>query len=226
MDIPPSILNQKTNYLKGKFYLKCYDYKTAIGYFENTLDYGKIGDIELTLNAYKYLIKISKIYLNLVNNDIEYHSHEYKNKNELKEDKQRKEILENYINTLNNQMRNFRYIPKDICIILNLGNLSKSNDLNKKEKFSNIQKILLNIYENITTYKDRICIMEYKKEDFRFITTLRNKDEKSDKKFNEILENFELFFYSSYDNINSVNTNNININNSIHRINSFEKKIL
>ena len=223
MDIPPSILIQKTNYLKGKFHLKCYDYKTAVGHFENTLDYGKIGDIEITLNAYKYLIKISKIYLNLVNNDIEYHSHEYKNKNELKEDKQRKEILENYLNTLNNQMRNFKYVPKDICIILNLGNLSKSNDLNKKEKFSNIQKILLNIYENITTNKDRMCVMEYKKEDFRFIITLRNKDEKNDKKFNEILENFELFFYSSFDNINNINTNN-NINNSIHRINSFEKK--
>ena len=27
------------------------------------------------LDAYKYLIKISKIYLDLVNNDIEYHSH-------------------------------------------------------------------------------------------------------------------------------------------------------
>ena len=109
MDVPPSILIQKTNYLKGKFHLKCYDYKSAIEHFENTLEYGKIGDIEITINAYKYLIKISKIYLDLVNNDIEYHSHEYKNKIELKEDKQRKEILENYINNLNNQIKNFKY---------------------------------------------------------------------------------------------------------------------
>ena len=220
MDVPPSILIQKSNYLKGKFHLKCYDYKSAIEHFENTLEYGKIGDIEITINAYKYLIKISKIYLDLVNNDIEYHSHEYKNKIELKEDKQRKEILENYINNLNNQIKNFKYIPKDICIILNLGNLSKANDLNINEKFSNIQKILINIYENITTSKDRMSIIEYKNYDYRFLITLRNKDEKNEKKFNEILENLEIFLYSSFD------SNNINNNSSgsINRINSDIKK--
>ena len=97
MDIPPSILIQKTNYLKGKFHLKCYDYKMAIEYFENTLEYGKIGDIEITINTYKYLIKISQIYLNLINNNIEFNSNENKNRLELKEDKQRKEILESFI---------------------------------------------------------------------------------------------------------------------------------
>ena len=219
MDIPPSILIQKANYLKGKFHLKCYDYKIAIEYFENTLEYGNIGDIEITINTYKYLIKISTIYLNLVKNDIEFHLHENKNKIELKEDKQRKEILENYINDLNNQINNFRYIPKDICIILNLGNLSKTNDLNLNEKFSNIQKILINIYENIATYKDRIGILEYKDNDYRFLITLRNKNEQNEQKFNEILENLELFLYSSLENNNK-------INNSIIRSNSDNSKTL
>ena len=221
MDIPPSILIQKTNYLKGKFHLKCYDYKAAITHFENTLEYGKIGDIEITIKTYKYLIIISKIYLDLVNNDIEYHSHEYKNKIELKEDKQRKEVLENYINNLNNQIKNFRYIPKDIFIILNVGNISKINDLNINEKLLNIQKILVNIYENITTYKDRMGIIEYKNNDYRFLITLRNKDEKNEKNFNEILENLEVFLLSSYD-----NNNNLESNSLMNRTNSEENKNL
>ena len=221
MDIPPSILIQKTNYLKGKFHLKCYDYKAAITHFENTLEYGKIGDIEITIKTYKYLIIISKIYLDLVNNDIEYHSHEYKNKIELKEDKQRKEVLENYINNLNNQIKNFRYIPKDIFIILNVGNISKINDLNINEKLLNIQKILVNIYENITTNKDRMGIIEYKNNDYRFLITLRNKDEKNEKNFNEILENLEVFLLSSYD-----NNNNLESNSLMNRTNSEENKNL
>ena len=220
MDIPPSILIQKTNYLRGKFHLKCYDYKLAIENFENTLEYGKIGDIEITINAYKYLIKISKIYLNLVNNDIEFHTNENKNKLELKEDKLRKETLDNFINTLKNEINNFRYIPKDICIILNLGNLSTTNDLNVNEKLSNIQKILVNIYENITTNKDRIGIMEYKDDGYRFLITLKNKDEKNEKKFKEIFENLELFLYSSFDNSN----NNLNNNNSSKESNNEIKK--
>lgn len=207
MDIPPSILIQKTNYLKGKFHLKCYDYKMAIEYFENTLEYGKIGDIEITINTYKYLIKISQIYLNLINNNIEFNSNENKNRLELKEDKQRKEILESFIKKLKSEINNFRYIPKDICIILNLGNTSKANDLSINEKFSNIKKILKDIFENITTNKDRIGIMEYKNNDYRFLITLRNKDEKNEKKINEILENLELFLYSSLENKNNINNN-------------------
>jgi hypothetical protein len=152
----------------------------------------------------------------LVNNDIEFHSHEIKYKLELKEDKQRKEILENYINKLNNEMKSFRYIPKDICVILNLGNLTKANDLNINEKISNIQKILINIFQKITTTKDRIGIMEYKDEDYRFLVTLMNKDEKNERKINEILENLELFLYSSFNNnpFNNSSYNNSNNNSS------------
>ena len=223
MDIPPSILIQKANYLKGKFHLKCYDYKMAIEYFENTLEFEKIGDIELTMKAYKYLIKISKIYLNLVNNDIEFHSHEIKYKLELKEDRQRKEILENFINNLNNEMKSYRYVPKDICVILNLGNLSKTNDLNINEKISNIQKILINIFQKITTTKDRIGILEYKDEDYRFLVTLTNKDEKNEKKINEILDNLELFLYSSFNN-NTINNSSYSNSYNISRSNSKVKK--
>ena len=224
MDIPPSILIQKTNYLKGKFHLKCYDYKNAIDHFENTLEYGKIGDIEITIKAYKNLIKISKIYLNLVKNDIEFHSHDNKNKLELKEDKLRKEILENYINSLNNQIKKFKYIPKDICIILNFGNISKTNDLNLNEKMSNIQKIILNIYENITTNKDRIGILEYKNNDYRFLITLRNKSEENEQKFNEILENLEIFLYSSLDNNSKIDNSNNKSNNNSSKIINLENK--
>ena len=226
MDIPPSILIQKSNYLKGKFHFKCYDYKMAIEYFENALDYGKIGDIEITMNTYKYLIKIAKIYLDLVNNDIEFHSHEHKYKLELKEDKQRKEILENYIININNEIKSYKYIPKDIFVILNLENQSKTNDFSVNEKFSNIQKILSNIYENVTTTKDRIGILEYKNEDYRFLISLTNKDEKNEKKINEILENLELFLYSSFENINNNFThyNNDNNNNQINRNNSSSSK--
>ena len=224
MDIPPSILIQKTNYLKGKFHLKCYDYKNAIDHFENTLEYGKIGDIEITINAYKYLIKIAKIYLNLVKNDIEFHSQENKHKLELKEDKLRKEILENYINGLNNQIKKFKYIPKDICIILNFGNISRTNDLNLNEKISNIQKIILNIYENITTNKDRIGILEYKNNDYRFLITLRNKSEENEQKFNEILENLEIFLYSSLDNNSKIDNSNNKSNNNSSKIINLENK--
>jgi len=224
MDIPSSILIQKANYLKGKFHLKCYDYKMAIEYFENTLEFEKIGDIELTMKAYKYLIKISKIYLNLVNNDIEFHSHEIKYKLELKEDRQRKEILENFIINLNNEMKSYRYVPKDICIILNLGNLTKANDLNINEKISNIQKILINIFQKITTTKDRIGIMEYKDEDYRFLVTLTNKDEKNEKKINEILDNLELFLYSSFNNNNTINNSSFSNSNNNSRSNSRVKK--
>ena len=226
MDIPPSILIQKTNYLKGKFHLKCYDYKMAIEYFENALEYGKIGDIEITINTYKYLIKISQIYLNLINNNIEFNSNENKNRLELKEDKQRKEILESFIKKLKSEINNFRYIPKDICIILNLGNTSKANDLSINEKFSNIKKILINIFENITTNKDRIGIMEYKNNDYRFLITLRNKDEKNEKKINEILENLELFLYSSLENKNNINNNNsMNRSRGYSLISNFSQNI-
>ena len=94
MDVPLSILTQRTNFLKGKFHLKCYDYKQAIEYFESALYYENIGDIEITLNSLEYLKKISKIYLNLVEKDIEVHTtnNNQKNKIELKEDKKRKEI--------------------------------------------------------------------------------------------------------------------------------------
>ena len=65
-----------------------------------------------------------------------------------------------------------------------------------------------------------MSIMEYKNDDYRFLITLRNKDEKNEKKFNEILENLEIFLYSSFD------SNNINNNSSgsINRINSDIKK--
>ena len=211
MDIPPSILIQKTNFLKGKFHLKCYDYKQAIEYFESTLDYGKIGDIEITINALKYLIKIANIYKNLVEKDIEFHSNENtKNKIELKEDNKRKEVLDNFINNLNKEIKSYTYKPKDICIILNLGNLSGVNDLNITEKFSNIQKIIKNIYEEITTNKDRIAILEYKKNNYRFFLSLIAKDEKNEKKISEILENMEMFLYSSLD--KGIKPNNIHNN--------------
>ena len=60
----------------------------------------------------------------------------------------------------------------------------KTNDFSVNEKFSSIQKILLNIYENVTTTKDRIGILEYKNEDYRFLISLTNKDEKNERKFN------------------------------------------
>ena len=201
MDIPPSILIQKTNFLKGKFHLKCYDYKQAIEYFESALDYGKIGDIEITINTLKYLIKIANIYKNLVDKDIEYHSQENKkNRIELKEDNKRKELLNNFIINLNKEIQSYTYKPKDICIILNLGNLSGiNNNLNITEKFSNIQKIIKNIYEDITTNRDRIAILEFKNNNYRFFLSLRAKEEKNEKKISEILENIELFLYSSFD---------------------------
>jgi len=229
MDIPPSILIQKTNFLKGKFHLKCYDYKQAIEYFESALDYGKIGDIEITINTLKYLIKIANIYKNLVDKDIEYHSQENKkNRIELKEDNKRKELLNNFIINLNKEIQSYTYKPKDICIILNLGNLSGiNNNLNITEKFSNIQKIIKNIYEDITTNKDRIAILEYKNNNYRFFLSLRAKEEKNEKKISEILDNIELFLYSSFEPgikhaysqnnlmnlINNGSTKNININN-------------
>jgi hypothetical protein len=100
MDIPPSILIQRTNYLKGKFYLKCSHYKKAIFFFENSLIYNKVGNISIIISSIKKLIKISKIYLTLVNNDIEIHKNESKYKYELRDDKQRKKILFNNINNL------------------------------------------------------------------------------------------------------------------------------
>ena len=224
MDIPPSILIQKTNFLKGKFHLKCYDYKQAIEYFEFTLDYGKIGDIEITINAFKYLIKIANTYQNLVDKDIEFHSHENKkNRIELKEDNKRKEMLNNFIDNLNKEIQSYTYKPKDICIILNLGNLSGVNNLNISEKFSNIQKIIKNIYEDITTNKDRIAIFEYKNNNYRFFLSLRNKDEKNEKKISEILENIELFLYSSFDKGNKPNYSNDNL---INLINTSSTKII
>ena len=217
MDIPPSILIQKTNFLKGKFHLKCYDYKQAIEYFESALDYGKIGDIEITINSLKYLIKIANVYKNLVEKDIEYHSHENKkNRIELKEDNKRKEILNNFIINLNKEIMSFTYKPKDICIILNLGNLSGVNiNLNVNEKFSNIQKIIKNIYEDITTNKDRIAILEYKNNNYRFFLSLRAKEEKNEKKISEVLENIELFLFSSFDQGIKNNYNN-NLLNLMH----------
>ena len=51
-----------------------------------------------------------------------------------------------------------------------------------------------------------MSIIEYKNYDYRFLITLRNKDEKNEKKFNEILENLEIFLYSSFDS-NNINNN-------------------
>ena len=212
MDIPPSILIQKTNFLKGKFHLKCYDYKQAIEYFEKTLDYGKIGDIEITIKALKYLIKIAKIYLQCVNNDIEFHSNENKkNKLELKEDNKRKELLNNFIINLTKEINSYVYIPKDICITINLGNLSKVNDLNINEKFSNIQKILKNIYEDITTNKDRIAILEYKSQNYKFFLNLQKKEEK----INEIIDNMELNLYSCYSHFKQIDNKTLMKKNSL-----------
>ena len=221
MDIPPSILIQKTNFLKGKFHLKCYDYKQAIEYFEATLDYGKIGDIEITINALKYLIKIANTYKNLVDKDIEFHSNENKkNKIELKEDYKRKEALNFFINNLKKEIDSYKYNPKDICIILNLGNLSGINNFNINEKFSNIQKIIKRIYEDVITNKDRIAILEYKNKNYRFFLSLRTKEEKNEKKLSDILENIESFLYSSLD--QEINKN-LNINNSPNIINMKDK---
>ena len=232
MDIPPSILIQKTNFLKGKFHLKCYDYKQAIEYFEDTLDYEKIGDIEITINALKYLIKIANVYKNLVDNDIEFHSHQNKkNKIDLEEDKKRKKVLNNFIDNLNKEIQSYTYKPKDICIILNLGNLSGANNLNITEKFSNIKKIIKYIYEDITTNKDRIAILEYKNNNYRFFLSLKLKDEKSEKKISEVLENIQLFLYSSFDignkkkAQNSSNILNLTRINSINSNNSIKNKV-
>ena len=201
MDIPQSILVQKTNFLKGKFHLKCYDYKIAIEYFESAIDYGKIGDIEITINSLKHLIKIANVYKDLVENDIEFHSRENKKfRFELEEDKKRKKALNNFIENLNMEIQSYTYIPKDICIILNLGNLSGVNNLNIKEKISNIQKIITYIYEDITTNKDRIAILEFKNNNYRFFLSLEPKDEKNENKIKEVLENLEIFLQSSLDN--------------------------
>jgi hypothetical protein len=199
MDVPLSILTQRTNFLKGKFHLKCYDYKQAIEYFESALYYENIGDIEITLNSLEYLKKISKIYLNLVEKDIEVHTtnNNQKNKIELKEDKKRKEILIKYINDLTKEIKSYKYYPKDICIILNLGNLSSINNLNINENLSNVQKIVKYLYENITTEKDRFAILEYGKNNYKFLLSLQAKEENNEKKVNEVIDNIETLLYSS-----------------------------
>ena len=198
MDVPLSILTQRTKYLKGKFHLKCYDYKQAIEYFESAICYEEIGDIEITLYSYEYLKKISKIYLNLVDKDIELHSrNKQKNKKELKEDKNRKEILIKYINDLTKEIESYKYISKDICIVLNLGNLSGVNNLNIHENFSNIQKIIKYLYENIITNKDRFSILEYEKNNYKFLISLQAKDDLNEKKISEVIENLEPLLYAS-----------------------------
>ena len=198
MDVPLSILTQRTKFLKGKFHLKCYDYKQAIEYFESAICYEEIGDIEITLYSYEYLKKISKIYLNLVDKDIELHSrNKQKNKKELKEDKNRKEILIKYINDLTKEIESYKYISKDICIVLNLGNLSGVNNLNIHENFSNIQKIIKYLYENIITNKDRFAILEYEKNNYKFLISLQAKDDLSEKKISEVIENLEPLLYAS-----------------------------
>ena len=203
MDVPLSILTQRTNFLKGKFHLKCYDYKQAIEYFESALNYEKIGDIEIKINSLRYLIKISNIYLNLVDKDIKLHSLDIeKHKKDLDEDKERKKTLIKYIKNLSKEIESYKYIPKDICIILNLGNLSDNNNLNIRENFSNIQKIVKYIYENIVTNKDRIAILEYKKNNYyRFLLPLQIKDDKNEKNISEVIENIEPFLHGAINKI-------------------------
>ena len=210
MDIPPSILIQNTNYLKGKFYLKCYAYEKAISFFEKVFEFGKIGDARFLMKSYKYLLKISNTYLDLVKNDIQFHSSYNKYKNEIKEDEQRKDILEKYIINLNNEMKKYKYIPKDICIIINIGNItSQTNILSINEKILNIKKILNNIFENIITYMDKISILEYKNNEPRFLLTHKDKTETNESKINSIIENIENFLVSNlqtnYTNMNSSN---------------------
>ena len=176
MDIPPSVLIQRTNYLKGKFYLKCSHYKKAIFFFENALIYNKVGNIRIIISSIKKLIKISKIYLTLVNNDIEIHKNESKYKYELRDDKQRKQILINYIYNLKQEINIYKYIKKDICFILNLSNISSINS----DRFHNIHKVLINIYENILTYKDRLSIIAYIDGIFKFIIDLKKKTIEND----------------------------------------------
>ena len=210
MDIPPSILIQETNYLKGKFYLKCFDYQKSILHFEKVIDFGKIGDAKYLMKAYKYLIKISNTYLDLVKNDIEFHSHQIKYKNELEDDKKRKDALEKYINDLNNEIRKYIYIPKDICIIVNIGNItSQTNDLTINEKTLNIKKILTNICSNIVTSKDKISILEYKNNECRFLVTRKSKSETNESKIESILENIENFLISS---LQTVQNNSSSVN--------------
>jgi len=237
MDVPLSILTQRTNFLKGKFHLKCYDYKQAIEYFESALYYENIGDIEITLNSLEYLKKISKIYLNLVEKDIEVHTtnNNQKNKIELKEDKKRKEILIKYINDLTKEIQSYKYYPKDICIILNLGNLSSINNLNINENLSNVQKIVKYLYENITTEKDRFAILEYGKNNYKFLLSLQAKEENNEKKVNEVIDNIETLLYSSLNKnikhtysqsnlLNLINDSKKNNNNKSNNIENIPRK--
>ena len=185
MDIPPSVLIQRTNYLKGKFYLKCCHYKKAISFFENALIYNKVGNIRIIISSIKKLIKISETYLNLVKNDIEIHKNESKYKYELRDDNLRKQILINYIYNLKKEIKVYEYHKKDICFILNLSNISSVHS----DRFHNLHKVLMNIYENILTYKDRISIIAYIDGIFKFILDLNKKTIENDNFLYEQLQN-------------------------------------
>ena len=212
MDIPPSILIQRTNYLKGKFYFKCSHYKKAIFFFENSLIYNKVGNIRIIISSIKKLIKISKIYLTLVNNDIEIHKNESKYKYELRDDKQRKQILLNYINNLKQEINIYKYIKKDICFILNLSNISSINS----DRFHNIHKVLINIYENILTYKDRLSIIAYIDGIFKFIIDLKKKTIENDNFIFEQLNNIQNIINIDFSRKNStLFQNSLKVNESI-----------
>lgn len=171
MDIPPSILTQHTLYLKGKFYLKCGHYKLAIENLENSLNFGNIGNITIKINAIKKLIKISKIFKNIVKNELDFAiTHESKSKSENENNRQRKLQLENFIYSLNEELIKYKYFERDICFILNLSNISLNSD-----QFSNAIKSLTYIFENIITYRDRIAIIVYINGMFKIIVNLTQK---------------------------------------------------
>ena len=174
MDIPPSILTQHTLYLKGNFYLKCGHYKLAIEHFEKSLNYGNIGNISIRINTLKKLIKIAKIYQNVVKSEMEF-GHDFKSKSENENNKNRKIQLENFIYSINEELIKYKYYERDICFILNLTGVKIHSD-----QFSNAIKALRYIYDNIITYKDRLAIIVYMNGIFKIIVNLTQKTEENE----------------------------------------------
>ena len=166
IEVPILILNQKSNYLKGKLAYYCENYPKALEYLNRSKEIYLISDATFVKKSIKLIKKI--LYVVKMNIEKEIIINENKLglldvnkasdfKNYVNKIINNRNKIQEYDDYLEKEIEKYTFINRDILILIDISK-SMMNDDKKIEKAT---KNTSNIFENYVTSDDRFAVFFY-----------------------------------------------------------------
>ena len=222
IEIPILILNQKSNYLKGKLAFYCDEYPKALDYLYKSREIDLISDATILKKSIKLIKRIMNIVKGNLEKEISVQEMKISQieanktvniKNHILKLKENKQKFEEYIETLDKEIEKYTYYHRDILILVDISK-SMMNDDKKVEKAT---KNTMNIFENYITSDDRFGVFFYGNS-VNSVINLSYKNINSYSYIKELLENMKKLMEENRDNDNS------NVIKSIMKMYEYMKK--